>query len=355
MSKRLIITLSILFGSLLIGWILWKNPNSTNQIAQDAFALKNPNQVTSITLSPNDPKQPFLILEKVDNVWYVKNKSERFVADTNNIHHLLYNVSAKLQVKNPVSNKALKHVTRFIATRGIKVIFKSGDEEHTLFVGPPTTNEMATYMYLPNTELPCEIVVPGFTGYLTPNFTNNIQAWRAPDLVNEDPSNIAKLTFNYTNYPEKSFSIESQKDHFNLLNHANQVQNGNQALLSGYLELAKNITREVGDIPAINNNKRMKDSLLNFPPLFTIRYELKNPSATTTANPNFKGNKKEIILSFYPIPNGEEEIQMQVVPNEARTLTTQLFWVKSSLDNTIWTVQELILKNRIKTIQDFQR
>jgi hypothetical protein len=342
-AKRLKLTAIILIGTLILGFLLWKNPNSTNEIALNQFALKNPNQVVSITLTPNNKKIPYLVLEKFENQWLVKNATDSFLADTNNVHHILYNVAAKLQVKNPVSEKQIKAVSKFIASDGTKVIFKYNDgKEHTFFVGPPTNTELATYMYMPDNEKPCEVVVPGFTGYVTPNFTTNPFVWKSPFVIDVDAKQIQSVSVTWTNSPQLSFIIQKQGQDYALTNTQQKIVPGNPALMDAYLELSKQIAREVGDIPQINRNKSFKDSLLQSKPLVKINYQFSNPKL------------KPLSIAVYPIPNAEEEIAIDAKPNETQTQTTALYWIKASNDPIIWTTQEVLLKNRLKTLTDFQ-
>ena len=342
-SNRLKYSLLVLIGTLVLGFLLWKNPNSTNEIAIQQFALQNPQDVVKITLSPNNKKIPYLVLQKSGNQWMVKNANDSFPADTNNIHHVLYNVAAKLQVKNPVSEKQVKTVSRFIATEGTKVIFTYGNgEEHIFFVGPPTHTELATYLYMPENQTPCEVVVPGFTGYITPNFTTNPFVWKSPFIVDADAQNFQSVTVQWPAWPQNSFSIQRLNQEYQLLNQQNQTVNGNPALMDAYLELSKQIAREVGDIPAINRNNAFKDSLLKSPPLVRITYRFKD------------SKKTNLTVDIYPIPNGEEEISIQAKPNETHTQSTSLYWVKASNDPIVWTAQEVLIKNRLKTLSDFR-
>ena len=61
-----------------------------------------------------------------------------------------------------------------------------------------------------------------------------------------------------------------------------------------------------------------------------------------------------LTVDVYPIPNGEEEIAIQAKPNETQTQSTALYWIKASNDPIIWTAQEVLIKNRLKTLSDFQ-
>jgi hypothetical protein len=44
---------------------------------------------------------------------------------------------------------------------------------------------------------------------------------------------------------------------------------------------------------------------------------------------------------------------METKDGTPKTVETTLFWAKSNEEPTLWTMQEVILKNRIKTLSNF--
>ena len=172
--------------------------------------------------------------------------------------------------------------------------------------------------------------------------TTNPFVWKSPYVIDVDAKQIQSVSVSWLNNPQWSFNIEKTGQDYSISNFQRKPTNGNPALLDAYLELSKQIAREVGDIPAINRNKSFKDSLLRANPLVKITYRFSNPTL------------QPLTVDVYPIPNGEEEIAIQAKPNETQTQSTALYWIKAPNDPIIWTAQEVLIKNRLKTLSDFQ-
>lgn len=97
MQKRTKIVLAVLLSTFAILFLLWRNLNQTTAISHDLFALKSPKQINKITISPNNPKLPYLTLEKVDGKWVVRDGSATYPADTNSVNQLLFWAMPKLK------------------------------------------------------------------------------------------------------------------------------------------------------------------------------------------------------------------------------------------------------------------
>lgn len=284
---------------------------------------------------------PYLTLEKVDGKWIVRNESYSFPADTNSVNQLLFWAMPKLQVKCPVADAAKENVIKDITLNGTKVIFSNGNNPvHTLFVGFATPTQDATYMYFPDTERPCEITVPGFIGYLTPYFNTNIQLWRSVFLIDVNSQEITSLKVTYPTAPEQSFQITQKQNQLQLLNHQLQPIPANRSLIAGYLELSKTLAREAGEPAAINRNAQQAKQVTAQSPVAVFEYEF-------TTQP-----KKTIFIYPMSVTEGET-YSMETRDGTAKTVETTLFWAKSNDEPTLWTIQEIILRNRLKTLSNF--
>lgn len=341
MQKRTKIALVVLLSAIVLLFTLWRNLNQTTTISHDLFALKNPKQINKITISPNNPKMPYLTLEKVDGKWLVRNESYSYPADTNSVNQLLFWAMPKLQVKCPVPDAAKENVIKDITLNGTKAIFSNGNNElHTVYVGYATPTQDATYMFFPGTERPCEITVPGFIGYLTPYFNTNIQLWRSVFLVDVSSQEITSLKVTYPTAPEQSFQITQKNNQLQLLNHQNQVLPANRSLIAGYLELSKSLAREAGEPAAINRKPQEVKSVIAQTPVAIFEYEF-------TTQP-----KKTILIYPMSVTEGET-YSMETRDGKAKTVETTLFWARSNDGPTLWTMQEIMLRNRLKTLSNF--
>lgn len=341
MEKRTKIALLVLLTAIVAALLLWKNMNQTTQISHDLFALKQPQNINKITIAPNNPNLPSLTLEKVDGKWVAKNEQFTLPADTNSINQLLFWAMPKLQVKCPVADAAKENVIKDITLNGTKVIFSNGNNElHTVFVGFATPTQDATYMYYPGIERPCEITVPGFVGYLTPYFNTNIQLWRSVYMVDASTQEIKSLKVTYPNNPTQSFKIEQSNNQLTLFDINSKPMPANKSLIAGYLELCKTLARESGEPAAINRKPLQVKAVTNNPPVVLFEYE-------------FTTQPKKIIGIYNMNVTEGETYTMETKDGQAKTVETTLFWAKSNEEPTLWTIQEIILRNRIKSLSNF--
>lgn len=340
MNRKIFIPLAVAAIAIIAFFALWRNMNHTSNWSPSLFALKNPNEITKFVFTPNNDKKPSLQFQKIDGVWYVINNKDRFIADTNNINLLLQWAMPKLKIRRPTSDQEKKFATRALTIDGTKATFYVNNEPvHTIYVGNSTQANDATYMFYPETDRPCVVEIPGFQGYVTPYFNTDIQAWRTPYLISEDPENIEKLSVSYPDAPNQSFTIVQQNNDLTLLNIKNKPVNAKRGLIAGYMLLSKDFARESGQIAGINSDLAMKDSVLKSVPKVVFSYTMKS--------------KKQVIINVYPLPNSAEPISMNASRLGTNAETTELYWVKASNDPLIWMAQDIILKNRLKKLSDF--
>ena len=340
MNRKYFKPIAIAAIALIAFFTLWRNMNHTSNWKPDLFALKNPNDITKFVFTPNNDKKTSLQFQKIDGVWFVINNTDKYVADTSSINLLLNWAMPKLKIKRPTSDEEKKFATRALTIDGTKATFyKDNEPVHTIYIGNSTQANDATYMFYPETDRPCVVEIPGFQGYVTPYFNNDINSWRTPYLINEEPSNIEKLSIFYPFNPTESFSILQQNDELTLLNSQNKSVNAKRGLIAGYLLLCKDFAREAGQVAGINSDLLKRDTILKSTPYVLFTYTLKS--------------KKQIVIQAYPLPNSAEPISMQANRETAKTISTELYWVKASNDPLIWMAQDVILKNRLKKLSDF--
>ena len=79
--------------------------------------------------------------------------------------------------------------------------------------------------------------------------------------------------------------------------------------------------------------------MLSQQPVVIFRYELTDNSIRE--------------LAILP-NNGFEDVSIDAKPSKTLAVQSALFWMKSSEDHNLWLTQDIILKNRMKTINDFR-
>ncbi|MFZ9754508.1 MAG: DUF4340 domain-containing protein [Bacteroidia bacterium] len=343
--RRLKIPILIGILAIAVFGLLWKNQNNSSDWSSDLFRLQSPESITAILLSSNDPGKGYVKFEQVKGRWYVSDGQNRYPADTQSLNDLLHWAMPRLRLKNPVPDASKETVTRELAQTGTKAVFYRGEQAvHTLYVGSPTPTQESTYMYAPDTERPCVIEIPGFTGYLTPYFHTDIQQWRSVYLVDVEVSDIQSIEVQYPQQAEAGFCIEQDPSSFSA-----QLRNRYQGeimaeaqtgLLLGYLEMSKRLSREAGENAGINNNPQAKKEVLEGPVLAQITYRLKDKSTQT--------------LTLYPMPVGGETYSLETRDGRPKMNETDLYWARhSSEPERLWVIQAVHLQNRLKRRQDF--
>ena len=318
---------------------LWKKINQTGNYQPDMFALKNPEQIDAFRFVPNDPKNAPLYFKKKNNQWYVCNQIDTFPADSQNVQMLLNWAMRKLKVQRPVTGESVKNLSRKMALSAVKASFSiNGKEVHSIYVGGSTQDNMATYMYKADYDNPCIVEIPGFQGYLTPYFNNDIHIWRTLKLVQLNPNDIQSLKVTWPQHPEKSFEILQENNQIQIKDSKNSIRKANRSLLAGYLILCSEFSREAGTVAGINKDKQLKDSISSLPPIISFQY-------TTTQN-------QVTTLNVFA-HQGFEDIIMDARPDATETVQTALYWVKSSQDPHLWLSQDIVLQNRMKSLSDF--
>jgi uncharacterized protein YxeA len=337
--KILIITLLVVLTA---GFFLWKNVNHTSELDVKAFAIDKPSEITKIYFSPKNKKNPYLIFEKTPEGWNLKNDKQEYVADTHNIHDLLFWLMKKVEVVSPVPDAAKNEVVKDISLNGIEAIFYVGEKEvKRIYVGGPTPSQEANYMYLPGNERPTIVHVPGHNGYLSPYFSTNIQQWRSLALLNIAPLNIKEVLIQWPRNPENSFIIRRNGDEITLYNGEGRKIDCRSNKLSAFLEAFQNVTHEAGEPAGINRNKAVHDSLLSSTPIFSLKI--------------IDIHNKPITLNLYPV---SEEMMNH---NQVRGLSglevyeTEQYWANIQGQPEIWVMQDVIMRNRMKKLNNFLR
>lgn len=340
MNKKILRPLIIIVIVLASLALLWRNLNQTSKWDPKLFSIQNPQSIDKVTFTPNDETQRTLTLFKEGTTWYVKNDLGNYKADSNSVKQLIFWLMPKLRIQRPTTDEQSKFVNRQLTQYATKATFYSGNTEiQSIYVGGPTQDQLATFMFKEGTDRPCLVEIQNFNGYATPYFNTNINLWRSSQLFEVEPENIKELSVEWPQNPEWNFIILNPDNQSPQLIYRNQtISNANSSLLTGYLLLCSNFSRETGDVAGINKDIPRRDSIINSNPLITFKYILANNKSTS--------------ISIFDNPNYEDtEIEANI--NDTETVQTKLFWIKSSDDPNLWLTQGVLIKNKIKQYQDF--
>lgn len=338
--KKIAIRLIILFSAILISVLLWRNRNQTNSITSADFALENPGIIDKIFLSSNDSKNGYVTLtKKTDGNWLVDNGSQKYAGDTQAINAFLFFVMKKLEVKNPVNDNALDNVNRELKLSGTKAVFYSKNKEiRTLYAGNPTADQLGTFMYLPGTERPCVIHITGFNGYLTPYFTTRINDWRSSVILDVPADQIKELSVKWNEDNSKSFAINMQGNNPVLKDASGKAIESSRNSTLAFLDMFTGISRESGEPAGINKYPEKKNAILNSKPFVEFIIT--------------KADGKTEHLKLFRREVGSETYSPEDKIGNLKQFETDTYWGVINNEQVLWIMQDAVIRNRLKTIQD---
>ncbi|MGA1544013.1 MAG: DUF4340 domain-containing protein [Saprospiraceae bacterium] len=274
MDKRTRLLLILLSVAGLSYWIVSQVENkseggSMNQLsAERNFAVPNIEEVAKVFLA--DRKGNTTLLLKQKDKWLV---NDRYKANPNTIENLL-NTIQKIEIKYKPPKAAVNQMLTNLATEGIKVMVY--DERDRLlksyYVGGATGDELGTFIIMEGYEEPYVGHLPGWTGNIRFRFNLTGEDWRDKTVFEYPLGTIHKLSIDYPNQPQHSFSLEKRgRDYF--LNRPTDklVQKAvlvNQGLVERYLKAFEKMGAE-----AFENNNPRKDSIIEQIPFALINLE----------------------------------------------------------------------------------
>lgn len=335
--KRIIIALAVLVAAFAAFYFLKRNMDQTGQTGSRDFAISNPKEIDKVFFSKKNGL--FLTFTKAENgTWKVYNGKVTYPVDTAYFNSMLFGVMPKIEIQSPVNDASKDGVIRDMAISATKAQFYKGDKlVKTIFVGDKTYNDLGTYMHLPGAERPCITRIAGRDGYLSLYFVVNIDDWRSPAILDVPASDIRELQVQWNEKPENSFTIRKDGDEVGVFNHKGQEVEANRNRVLAYLDMFTNVTREAGEKAGVNNTKR-RDTILASVPFFYI--------AITKTN----GKKEK--LNLYRIPVSTETYSPETREGILKVYEAETYWGALEGTTEIWMLQDLVLKNRMKTLTD---
>lgn len=117
----------------------------------------------------------------------------------------------QMRLKNFISESMKPTVLNRLAAHGIevKLFDKSGNVMKHFFVGPPSMDELGSYMMNKGGDSPYAVFIPGFNGNLTTRFFADPIQWRKRSIWGFDNLDIKKVRLRYDHAPQNSFEIDT--------------------------------------------------------------------------------------------------------------------------------------------------
>ncbi|MCQ2285919.1 MAG: DUF4340 domain-containing protein [Bacteroidales bacterium] len=273
-KNRTIIIVAILLILLCLVLILFKNgvftADSEKMPEANAMALSDSSNVTQIFIA--DMHENTVLLKKRNGMWMLHDTIPAIQYNVKSILGTLTN----LTIRQSVPNTGVSTINELLAVGATKVEIYENAPKFTLFgipffvkerktktyyFGPATQDNISSYAYLEGMNEPYIVHIPGFRGFVTPQFSAFEKDWMSHILFNTKITRIQSVEFLDLENPDETFIVEKAGARFfNIYdrNHQQIMQYDTSRLLDMLSEFReKNFQNTVNDLePAL------KDSIL---------------------------------------------------------------------------------------------
>jgi hypothetical protein len=194
-----------------------------------SFAVDNQADITRIEFSDN---QKDLILEKIENGWFVNGEYETRKSSISFILRVL----GEIKVKSPVSPEKFKEdiIEKEITPVNVRIYGKSRLLKSFLVYKTPS-NSYGNIMKLRERAKPFIVSVPGYEVNIGAAFVLNDLYWRPFTLFNLLPSEIASVKFENFSDTTSSFSVSAKNKHYSVSDLKSELSGYDSLLVKRYL------------------------------------------------------------------------------------------------------------------------
>lgn len=267
MNKSTIRLLFILMALVIFTlFALFMKNQTSKQFDAANFKIDNVNKISKITITHN--KQT-LTLSKTNNNWLVNEK----YAIRPHLLEQIVEVFETAEVKNPVAKAAQTNVIKaLISDAKVVDVYTKNESEpaKTYYIGTSNKDGSATYMVQKVGdkigEIPYEIVLPGFRGYVTNRFSTDINEWRTKTILNYDKLTELNVQYHDPKLIKHSFLIKANSADV-LTPNGEKIADaqGNSAKINEYLN-----AKHTYYLEAYENHYYNIDSIKQTMPLATV-------------------------------------------------------------------------------------
>lgn len=181
-----------------------------------ALAIKDSSRVTKIFIA--DMFGSTVLLRRTPQGWMV---NDSILATQEKVESLL-SILMNLTVRQSVPEKAESNINMVLTTNSIKVevyekapkfkifginISEKERKTKTLYMGPPTQDNVANFAYQEGMKESYIVHIPGFRGYVTPQFSPIPYEWITHRVFETKITRIESLAVEDLEHPEESFLV----------------------------------------------------------------------------------------------------------------------------------------------------
>jgi len=307
----LLLALALLAGGATVYLVVKsKKPISTLGNEAHSFAVQDTAGITRIFIADRNGHK-VTVDRKSKGLWQVDGQ----FAARPELVQLVLETAKGLEVSRPVPARSRNTVIKTMATSNTKVELYAGTElVKSYFLGPPTQDQLGTFMLLEGSEEPFILHLPGLIGFLNPRYPADPMEWRNRSLLGLPDSSLKQIHVSFVDRATEGYSVvrtgpktaELQQDMVKYIRLSPPAP-----LLLGYLHGWASLQVEYW-----LNSKHVQDSLLATRPLFLV-------SATATTG-------KQTVLKLF----AKAKAEGAAVP-EGMDLPTDIdrMWVVVQLPN----------------------
>lgn len=188
-----------------------------------SFAIKDTNNVVKIFMA--DMRGNKVLLSRTEKGWLV---NDTIPALKVNVDNLLGTLKS-LIVRQTVAKTAQDHINKMLSTQAVKVeiyqiapkfkifgipFFTKERLTKTYYMGPATMDNMSNFALLEGMDEPYVVSVPGFRGFVTPQFSPYETDWYSHTLFQTKLTRIESVQFIDLDNPAESFLIKKEGSRF---------------------------------------------------------------------------------------------------------------------------------------------
>ncbi len=235
------------------------------------FHIEDTSTVHKIYIRDKTPQEVTLV-RRADG-WYIEEEDRK--ARPVAVKTLLKTFHS-MRLKNFVAESMKPTVLNRLAAYGIEVKVMDNSDKllRHFFVGPPSMDEMGSYMMNKGGDAPYTVFIPGFNGNLTTRFFADPVQWRKRIIWGYDNLDIHKVRVRYANSPQNSFEVVRDENYKYQLTRLidNQVFTPDSIQAGLFFATFTNIQYQGAIVPT-DGIWEKRDSLKSSAPAFDIYVE----------------------------------------------------------------------------------
>lgn len=185
-------------------YFIFNSGNNLYNAQEAAFTIRDTASVGRIFIA--GPNGHTILAERTDSGWIVNKKYKAL----NSTVTMVLSTLKQQEALYPVPHAKYNNVVTILAGSAIKVEVydRNGNKMRIFYVGTESNDFKGTYMLMENAKQPYVVNKKGFEGYITPNYTFELEDWRDRTVFHLSPEQIKRVSVEYPRHELNSFVLE---------------------------------------------------------------------------------------------------------------------------------------------------